>query len=284
MIFKNKKDKDFYSQSRNIEENLGQKLRKLFSGKFISEDEIQELEEILIKSDIGPGTSRLLIEILRKKSIKNIEDAIIILKNEIKNYLKEGNLDIEKGILNVLLILGVNGAGKTTTIAKLGNYFLKKDYRIIFAAGDTFRAAAAEQLSQWAERLNIPIIKQKENADPSSVVFDAIDSAKSKKADILIIDTAGRFHNKQNLIEELKKINRIIEKKGPLMKKNILVLDATTGQNAYQQAQTFNEAVGIDGLVITKLDSQSKAGIIVNIQKSLGLLFYFIGNGEKLKI
>ena len=164
----------------------------------------------------------------------------------------------------------------------MANLYLKKGYRVLLAAGDTFRAAAIEQLTKWANRLDIPIIKQQQNSDPSSVVFDAIDSAKAKNVDILIIDTAGRLHTKTNLMEEIKKIDRIIQKKGVINKKNILIIDSTTGQNAFQQALSFKEAIGIDGIVITKYDSQAKGGIVLNIQKNLNIPFYYIGTGEKL--
>jgi len=284
IIFKKNKSrkKDFYSASLKSEDSLGRKLRKLFGGKVLSQNEYAELEEVLIKADMGPKISSALIEKLSKKNPKDIEGAINILKEEISCFIKEEKLDIKKGELNVLLILGVNGVGKTTSIAKLGSYFLKNGLKVFFAAGDTFRAAAIEQLSHWAERLKVTIVKQKENSDPSGVVFDAVDSAKAKGADILLIDTAGRFHNKQNLIEELKKIERIIEKKG-VAKKNILVLDATTGQNAFLQAESFNQAIGIDGIIVTKYDSLSKAGIVLNIEKNLNIPFYYVGYGEKIE-
>jgi len=279
---KNKKNDDFYSKSRETKTNLGQKLRKLFSGRKIDEKALEELEEILLKADVGPKIAYELIEILRNKMPKDTEDAISLLKNAIDNMLIEKNLKIKKGELNILLVLGVNGVGKTTTIAKLANLYLKKGYKVLLAAGDTFRAAAIEQLTKWANRLDIPVIKQKENSDPSSVVFDAIDSAKAKQVDLLIIDTAGRLHNKANLMEELKKIERIINKKGDYHKQNILVIDATTGQNAFHQASSFNEAIGINGIIMAKYDSQSKGGIVINIQKNLNIPFYFIGTGEKL--
>ncbi len=275
--------KDFYSKSREIKESLGTKLRKLFTGKSIDEQSLEELEEILLKADIGPTITQDLINTLRKKTPKDIEAAIIILKNELKSYLNEKPLVINENNLNIFLVLGVNGVGKTTSIAKLANLYSNKGYKVMLAAGDTFRAAAIEQLSKWAEKLNIPIIKQKDNSDPSGVVFDAIDSAKAKKINLLIIDTAGRLHTKVNLIEELKKFERIIEKKENSVKKNILVIDATTGQNAYVQAESFNNAIKVDGVLLAKYDSQAKGGIVFNIQKKLNLPFFFIGTGEKLE-
>ena len=198
------KEKDFYEKSKNFKETLGQKLRKLFGGKTLDTNALEQIEETLITADIGPAISYDLIEKLRTKNIGNIEDAIIYLKNELKNYIFDGDIGIEKGQLNVLLVLGVNGVGKTTSIAKISNYYLQKGFKILLAAGDTFRAAAVEQLTKWSQRLDIPIIRQHDGADPASVVFDAIDSAKAKGVDLLIIDTAGRLHTKVNLMDELR--------------------------------------------------------------------------------
>lgn len=273
---------DYYSISRTKEENLGHKLRSIFAGKIISDKSLEELEDILIKADIGPKISSELILDLTKQKPKDIEDAIKYLKKDIEKYLMEEKFTVNKGKLNILLILGVNGVGKTTSIAKLADYFLKKGNKVLLAAGDTFRAAAIDQLSIWADKLNVPIIKQRENSDPASVVYDAVDSAKARGIDLLIVDTAGRLHTKINLMDELKKIESVIRKKENVEKKNILVIDATTGQNAYQQAESFNSAIGIDGIFIAKYDSQSKGGIIINIQKNLNIPFYFIGKGEKL--
>lgn len=280
---KNDKGHDYYSQSRTVNESLGAKIRKVFAGRQIDEDAIEELEEILLKADIGPRITFELIEKLRSKPPKNTEEAISMLKEEIGGLLIDDIFKLEKGDLNIVLVLGVNGVGKTTSIAKLANYYLKKDFKVLLAAGDTFRAAATEQLSMWASRLDIPVIKQGQNADPSSVVFDAVDSARAKNVDLLLVDTAGRLHNKKNLIEELKKIERVIQKKGEAVKKNMLVVDATTGQNAFAQADSFNAAVGLDGIIITKYDSQAKGGMVINIQKTLGIPFYFVGTGEKLE-
>ena len=255
----------------------------MFGGKAISEKELEELEEVLLKADIGPKISIELIEKIREKSPKNIDDAINILKSEIDSIVRDGNFEIKKGQLNILLVLGVNGVGKTTSIAKLANYHLEKGCKVLLAAGDTFRAAAVEQITKWANRLDVPVIKQQEGSDPASVVYDAIDSARAKGVDLLIVDTAGRLHNKANLMEELKKIERVINNKENIIKKNLLVIDATTGQNGYQQAESFNKAVGVDGILIAKYDSQSKSGVVINIQKNLNIPFYFIGNGEKIE-
>jgi fused signal recognition particle receptor len=279
----NKEEKDFSSESKFLKENLGQKLRKLFGGKVLDLQSLNQIEEMLIGADIGPAISYDIIEKLKNKNIGDIESAISFLKDELKSMLKTGNTNIEKGRLNIMLVLGVNGVGKTTSIAKIANFFLSKGYKILLAAGDTFRAAATEQITKWAQRLDVPVIKQGEGADPASVVFDAMDSAKAKGVDLLIIDTAGRLHTKVNLMEELKKIEKIIRSKGDYNKMNMLVIDGTTGQNAFQQAESFKNTVGVDGIILTKYDAGSKGGIVFTINKKLGIPFYFLGTGEKLE-
>ncbi|MBN2547071.1 MAG: signal recognition particle-docking protein FtsY [Spirochaetes bacterium] len=278
---KNKKN-DYYSKSKDYHESLGKMIRNLFAGNIIEKEKINDLEDVMLKADIGPRITNELIEELKKNNPKNVEEAINFLKSEIEKNLIDSDLSIDKNSLNVFLLLGANGVGKTTSIAKIANYYLKKGLKVLLAAGDTYRAAAIEQLTKWANRLDIPIIKQKQHVDPSGVVFDAIDSANAKNVNLLLIDTAGRLHNKENLIEELKKIKKVILKKERIINKNLLVIDATTGQNAYSQAEAFNQAIGIDGIIVAKLDSMSKAGIIINIQKNLKLPIYFIGTGEKL--
>jgi fused signal recognition particle receptor len=278
----NKKEKDFNTGSKFLKENLGQKLRKLFGGKTLDIGSLNQIEEMLISADIGPALSYDIIEKLKSKNIGNIEDAIGFLKTELKSMVISDLIDIKKGRLNILLVLGVNGVGKTTSIAKIANHYLSKEFKVLLAAGDTFRAAATEQLTKWAQRLDIPVIKQGEGADPASVVYDAIDSAKAKEVDLLIIDTAGRLHTKINLMEELKKIEKIIRSKGE-SKLNLLVIDGTTGQNAFHQAESFKNTVGVDGIILTKYDAQSKGGIIFTINKKLGIPFYFIGTGEKIE-
>ena len=268
--------------------SLGQKLRQMFGGRTLSDEDLDSLEETLIAADIGPAISYELIETLRSKSIKTIDDGIDLLKGQMESILVDKYSPIERGQLNIVLVLGVNGVGKTTSIAKIANYYMRRRFKVLLAAADTFRAAATEQLTRWANKLYIPIIKQGEGADPASIVFDAIDSAVAKGIDLLLIDTAGRLHTKANLMEELKKIERIIEMKKTkdninFIKMNMLVIDGTTGQNAFQQAQAFNELVGVDGIVITKYDAQSKGGIVFTIEKKLGIPFYFIGTGEQLE-
>lgn len=279
---KAKNKKDYYSLARDYNESLGRKIKSLFIKGVIDEENINSLEEVLLKADIGPKITIELIEKIKELKIRDIDEAIQTLKRLIEVYLKETNVSLVENKLNVFLILGVNGVGKTTSIAKIANFYLKQGKKVLLAAADTFRAAAIEQLTKWAIKLDIPIIKQKQFSDPAGVVFDAIDSAKARQVDLLLIDTAGRLHTKSNLIDELKKIERVIEKKENILKKNLLVLDATTGQNAFSQVSAFNEAIGIDGLIITKLDSMAKAGIVINIQKTFFVPIYFIGTGEKL--
>lgn len=286
LFIRNKKGKgggkkDFYQAAVYQKETLGMKLRSFFAGKTLSVQQYAELEETLIGCDIGPGISRDAVENLRKKNPSDTEKAIEFLKDYLEPLVKQETLELKEGCLNILLVLGVNGVGKTTSIAKVANYFLNQGKKVMLAAGDTFRAAATEQLTKWAAEMNIPIVKQGEGADPASVVFDAVDSAQAKKIDLLIVDTAGRLHNKKNLMEELKKIYRIIENKGGCERRNMLVIDSTTGQNAYSQAEAFKEAVGVNLVMLTKYDAMSKGGIVFQISHRLGLPFSFVGTGEK---
>ena len=189
----------------------------------------------------------------------------------------------EKGKLTLLLVFGVNGVGKTTTIAKLANYYRKRDYKVMLSAADTYRAAAIEQLMTWGERINVQVVHQSPGSDPGAVVFDSIDSALSHEMDLLIADTAGRMHSRQDLVRELQKINKVVLSKiGSNDYRKILVIDATTGQNAYQQAEIFNEAVGIDNAILAKYDSSAKGGVVFSISSQLGIPFSFIGTGERI--
>ncbi len=282
MGFFDKKRDDNKKEKGENKLTLGQRLRKLFGGKILSQNDIDQIEEILISADIGATISYQLIEKLKNKNIGDIENAIIFLKKELANFLIDKYPVIERGELNVVMVLGANGVGKTTSIAKLANYYLTRKFKVLIAAADTFRAAATEQLTNWAKKLDIPIIKQGEGADPASVVFDAIDSAKAKGVDLLLIDTAGRLHTKNNLMEELKKIERIIKSKGNFIKNNWLIIDGTTGQNAFLQAEAFHNSVGVDGIMMAKYDSTSKGGIIFTIQQKLKIPFFFLGTGEKI--
>ena len=253
----------------------------------IDEDLFDELEELLITSDIGVNTTEEILDQLRDtvkdKKLKEPE----AVKNELYLILRNLIGEHEPLALNtkpsVILVIGVNGVGKTTSIGKIAAELKSKGNKIVVAAADTFRAAAAEQLTVWCERAGVDIVKQAQGADPAAVVFDAINSAKSKHADVLIIDTAGRLHNKKNLMDELAKIDRVIDRElSGASKETLLVLDATTGQNAVMQAREFKEASKITGLILTKLDGTAKGGIVISIKKELGIPVKFIGVGEKI--
>ena len=264
------------------------KVDELFK-KFVKVDEdlFDELEELLISADIGVNTTEEILEELRdvvkEKRIKEPSE----VKSELFDILRRMIGDHEPLNLStkpsVILVIGVNGVGKTTSIGKISAELKRQGKKVVVAAADTFRAAAAEQLNVWCERAGVDIIKQAAGADPASVVFDAINAVKSRGADVLIIDTAGRLHNKKNLMDELAKIDRVIGRELPgAAKETLLVLDATTGQNAVYQAKEFKEASKITGLVLTKLDGTAKGGIIISIRKELGIPVKFIGVGEQI--
>jgi fused signal recognition particle receptor len=253
----------------------------------VDEDLLEELEELLIMSDVGVNATEEIIERLREQ----IKDGRLKEKEQVTDALKEILTDMigEGGELNlsttpaIILVIGVNGAGKTTSIGKISNRLIKRGKKVVVAAADTFRAAAIDQLAVWCERSGADIVKQNEGSDPAAVVYDAIQYAKKRKADVLIIDTAGRLHNKTNLMNELAKIKRVIEKECPdAARENLLVLDATTGQNAILQAKEFRQAANITGLVLNKLDGTAKGGIVISIKNELGIPVKFIGVGEKI--
>ncbi len=261
----------------------------LLTGRRIDEDLFDELEEALIEADLGIGTSMDLMERLRERvtteKIKDGERLREALEEEIRAILERGQLPLTltKGTLKVILVTGVNGVGKTTTIGKMAAKYKEEGYKVILCAGDTFRAAAAEQLSMWAERAGVDIIKHGEGADPGAVVFDGIRAAVSRKADVLLVDTAGRLQNKNNLMAELRKINKIIDRELPDQpKESLLVLDASTGQNAISQAHSFGEIVDLSGIILTKIDGTAKGGIIVGIIDEMNLPVYYIGVGENV--
>lgn len=261
----------------------------IFSGfSSIDNDFYEELEEILIMADIGINTTTAIIEDLRQKvkedKIKDPAECRQILINSMKEQMKleETAYDFENQ-KSVVLLIGVNGVGKTTSVGKLAGQMKEQGKKVMVAAADTFRAAAIEQLTEWANRANVNIIAQKEGSDPAAVIYDAVTAAKARDVDVLLCDTAGRLHNKKNLMEELKKIDRVIEREYPeAYRETLVVLDGTTGQNALAQAKEFNEVADITGIVLTKLDGTAKGGIAIAIQAELGIPVKYIGIGEKI--
>ncbi len=269
---------------KKTREAIARKIDALLSHGEIDDDFYDDLTDILISCDVGAKTSMEIVESLRLHARKNKIRTAEEVKNQLKTILKEEFENLEKVEIKypaIITIIGVNGVGKTTTIGKMAKYFknLKKD--VLLVAGDTFRAAAANQLNEWATRTKTRIVKQGEGADAGAVVFDGIASAKAKNTDIVLVDTAGRLHTKTNLMEELKKIDKIINREYPEAHKyTFIVLDATTGQNALSQISAFNEFVKIDGIVLTKLDGTAKGGVVVAIEKDYGVPVVFVGVGE----
>ena len=270
---------------KKTQQNIGFKLKQLFKVGVFDDDFFDDLETLLLSGDIGANATVEITEELRDRlQDKKITDPDLAMK-ELKSILVE-MLDADPFEISspaVIMVVGVNGVGKTTTIGKLASRFKKEGKSVVIAAADTFRAAASEQLEIWADRANVRIVKHQEGSDPASVVFDALSSAKSKHTDVVLIDTAGRLHNKVNLMEELKKINRIISRECPdFDRKNLIVLDATTGQNALAQVETFNEAVDIDSIALTKLDGTAKGGFVFSLCGELKIPVVFAGVGEKI--
>lgn len=268
---------------KKTKDAIAYKLNKLFTGGVLNDDFYDELESILLSADIGSETTEQILDDLKKaidkKHITSPADVRVELKRIMHDIL-DFELPEEEYPL-VVLIAGVNGVGKTTTIGKLANLFKRRGKRVTIVAGDTFRAAAADQLTVWADRAGVRIVKQAEGADAAAVVYDALQSAKSKKTDVTLIDTAGRLHNKVNLMEELKKIDRVIDREFPeAMRLNYIVLDATTGQNALSQVDLFNEAIDIDGIILTKLDGTAKGGVVLAIAGEEEVPVVYVGVGE----
>ena len=268
---------------------LFDKIKKLniFSGFFsVDEDFFEELEENLILSDMGMDTTLEAVETLRERvkanKIKEPEEVKACLREILVEMLDVGSTELElTDKPAVILMIGVNGVGKTTTIGKLANLLKNQGNRVLLAAGDTFRAAAADQLAIWADRAKVDIVRHEEGSDPAAVVFDAMNAARARKTDVVLVDTAGRLHNKQNLMNELNKIRRVIDREGTASSKEVLlVLDATTGQNGLIQAKQFGESAGITGIVLTKLDGTAKGGVVLAIAKEMGVPVKFVGLGE----
>jgi fused signal recognition particle receptor len=265
---------------------LGGALGALFAKNKIGDEFYDELEEILIGSDITLSTAEEVVEEIRtevkEEKLKDKDYIVDLLKDILEEKLLQAEIPQIK-YPAVIMLVGVNGVGKTTTVGKLANYFIKQHKSVTVAAADTFRAAAADQLTVWADRAKVRIVKHEEGSDPSAVVYDALTSAKAKGTDVVIIDTAGRLHVKANLMEELKKMSRVVEREYPQANVyKLLILDATTGHNAINQAQIFDEAVELDGIVLTKLDGSAKGGFVISLCSELQIPVMFAGVGEKI--
>lgn len=271
---------------KKTKEEFSGKLRVLFSKNKLGDEFYEELEEILISSDVSVSTAEEVVNRVKTRAIADRmkDEAYVteLLRGILTEMLEESEVE-PPSYPCVIMLVGVNGVGKTTTVGKLAHYFLSKGKTVTVAAADTFRAAAIEQLTEWSNRAGVELIAQQEGSDPAAVIYDAIAAAKSRNADVLICDTAGRLHNKKNLMEELKKINRIIDKEFPeAYRETLVVLDGTTGQNALAQAKQFMEVADITGIILTKLDGTAKGGIAVAIQAELGIPVKYVGIGEKI--
>ncbi len=269
---------------KKTKEAISYKLNKLFTGGVLNDEFYDELEMIMLTADIGASATETILEQLREvvdeKHIRKAEDVRTELRRIMVEILEE-NPCPEYEYPLIIVVAGVNGVGKTTAIGKLAKRFKQQKKSVTIVAGDTFRAAASDQLTVWAERAGVRIVKHTEGADPGAVVYDAVMSAKSKKTDVLLVDTAGRLHNKKNLMKELEKISGIIGREMPeAMHLNYIVLDATTGQNALSQVDIFNEAIDIDGIILTKLDGTAKGGVVLAIASQLQIPVVYVGVGE----
>lgn len=270
---------------KKTKDNIGKKIFAAFSGRALDDDFYEELEEAMLTADMGVTATEQILdefkdEVYREK-ITDTEKAKNLLKRIMVDSISYNIPDYDYPL--VILLAGVNGVGKTTAIGKLANYFKSIGKSVVVAAADTFRAAASDQLEVWADRANVRIIKHKEGSDPASVVFDAISSAKARGDDVILVDTAGRLHNKKNLMDELKKIHKVIIRELPNADyRSYIVLDATTGQNALSQVEIFSEAIDIDGIILTKLDGTAKGGVVMAISAEQEIPVVFVGVGEKI--
>ena len=271
---------------KKTKDGFAEKMRQLFSRNKLGDEFYEDLEEVLISADVSVSTAEKVVEGIKERAkaekLKDPDYVTGLLKEVLTDMLKAAEVsEIEYPC--VIMVVGVNGVGKTTTIGKLANYYVSQGKSVTLAAADTFRAAAAEQLAVWADRAKVRIVRHEEGSDPSAVIFDAVSSAKAKKTDVLIVDTAGRLHVKGNLMKELQKMSRVVERDYPeadFLK--LLVLDATTGQNALSQAKTFDDAVGLDGLILTKLDGTAKGGFVFSLADEFSLPVLYAGVGEKI--
>ena len=271
------------------------KLKEMLLGKAIDDELYEELEELLIQSDIGMKMTMQLVEELEKQVSRNKLKTSEAVYDQLKELLKEklisnnssdesSGVKIKDGELNIILVVGVNGVGKTTSIGKIANQLKNKGKKVIIGAGDTFRAAAIEQIEEWGKRTGIEVVKQAQGSDPAAVIFDAVSTAKNRNFDVVILDTAGRLHNKKDLMKELEKINKIIRQQSGQEKfETLLVIDSTTGQNGLEQARVFNEIVELTGIILTKFDGTAKGGIIFPISEELKKPIKFIGVGEGIE-
>ncbi len=271
---------------KKTQQTFTSKLRALFSKNKLGNEFYEELEELLISSDVSVATAAEVVHRVKSQAIaerlKDEEYVTGLLRKTLVDILQESEVEPPEYPC-VIMLVGVNGVGKTTTVGKLAHHFLAQKKTVTVAAADTFRAAASEQLSIWADRAKVRIVKHEEGSDPSAVIFDAVSSAKAKKTDVLIVDTAGRLHVKENLMNELRKMDRVVTREYPeadFLK--LLVLDATTGQNAVNQARVFDEAIELDGIVLTKLDGTAKGGFIFSLSQELSLPVLYAGVGEKM--
>jgi fused signal recognition particle receptor len=285
----------FFKLDKSVEksrEGIFSRIASVFEqARPIDDDLWEELEELLLQADVGVHTTDQLMEIMRNEvelgNATDSKDLYRVLKDELVLSLEEvapaepEELLAPDGQLGVVLIVGVNGVGKTTSIAKLAEYWKSRGQKVMLAAGDTFRAAAIDQLKLWGDRVGVPVVAQNPGSDPGSVVFDAVSAARSRGVDLLIVDTAGRLHTKVNLMEELRKIRRVLDRQNVEHVRSLLVLDASTGQNAIIQGRAFKEATGLDGLVLAKLDGTAKGGVVFAIVDELEIPVLFVGTGEK---
>ena len=286
--------KGFFSQLKagltKTRENIVKGIDSVFSGfSAIDEDFYEELEEILIMGDIGVNATTEIIQRLKaqvkERHIKEPYECKQLLIESMKEQMHVDETAYEfENRQSVIMVIGVNGVGKTTSVGKLAGKLKDKNRKVLIAAADTFRAAAGEQLAEWAKRADVPMVGGKEGSDPASVVYDAVNAAKARKTDVLLIDTAGRLHNKKNLMEELRKMNRIIDREFPdAHRENLIVLDGTTGQNAMVQAREFGDVANLTGIILTKMDGTAKGGIAVAIQSELNVPVKYIGVGETIE-
>lgn len=293
-IFSKDKKENLDKGLEKTKENVFKKLSRAVAGKSKVDDEVLDnLEEVLITSDVGVSTTLKIIERIENRVARDkymgTEELNTILKEEISGLLKEKSQTDEfkfeaKNGPYVIMVVGVNGVGKTTTIAKLAYLFKKSDKKVYLGAADTYRAAAIDQLNVWAERVNVPMIKQKMGSDPASVAYDTLSSAKANNADVVIIDTAGRLHNKTNLMNELAKIKRVMQKVVPEAPHEVLlILDGSTGQNAFEQAKEFTKITDVNALAVTKLDGTAKGGVVIGVSDQFNIPVKYIGIGEKLE-